>query len=90
MDSEETLKPFADLESADFRNTIFGYHNPKTGESRQQGASDLHDNAAHAKLADHVPSKIRSHFAMAQNLAVYAWYYYPYGDNLYPVLRVLT
>ena len=74
----ETLKPLDELLKEDFRNTILSYQNPTTKEWRRQEARDLHRLAAHARLGDHVPGKLQSHFAMAQNLALYAWFYFPF------------
>jgi hypothetical protein len=77
-ESVETLKPLDQFLKEDFRNTILAYQNPLTKEWRRQDLTDLHRLAAHAKLGQHVEGKIRSHFAMAQNLALYAWFHFPF------------
>ena len=77
-ESLETLKPLEELTNPDFRNTVWSYHNPTTGESRQRDVTDLHRIAGKAQLSKAVPAHIRSQFATAQNLTVYAWFCYPF------------
>lgn len=77
-ESLETLKPLEELTNPDFRNTVWSYHNPTTGESRQRDVTDLHRIAGKAQLSKVVPAHIRSQFATAQNLTVYAWFCYPF------------
>lgn len=77
-ESLETLKPVEELTNPDFRNTIWSYHNTTTGESRRRDVTDLHRVAEKAQLGNAVPPQIRSQFATAQNLTVYAWFCYPF------------
>jgi len=74
----ETLKPLAEVTEPDIRNTYFVVNDTST-RARKLTLKDLHDEAAGITLNETVPEAIRSHFAQAQNLAVYSWFHYPFN-----------
>ena len=74
----ETLKPLDDVQAPDVRNKLFVMRNVSTGEERPRVLADFHRDAAFAELTSNVPPSVRSEFAKAQNLAVYAWFFYPF------------
>ena len=75
----EELKPLHELAEPDERQRFFAMVNKATGESRQLQAKDIHERAKEAALHAGVPEEIRSHFATAQNLVAYSWFYYPFN-----------
>ena len=74
----ETLKDRHQLEQPDQRNLYFVV-GESGGKVRRLSLDDIHSEVSRIQLHDGVPERIRSHFAQAQNLAVYSWYYYPFN-----------
>ena len=74
----ETLKDRHQLELPDQRNLYFVV-DESGGKARRLSLDDIHSEVSRIQLHDGVPECIRSHFAQAQNLAVYSWYYYPFN-----------
>lgn len=72
----ETIKPLAEITEPDFRNLIKVFINCKTGEARRNTLKDMHDAVSGLHLNANVPEDIQTQFAVAQNLAVYAWFCY--------------
>lgn len=72
----ETLKPLAEITEPDFRNQIKVFINQRTGETRRNTLKDMHDAVSDLRLGADVPENIQTQFAVAQNLAVYAWFCY--------------
>ena len=77
FDNQE-LKPRDQITEADERNRFFVVEDPEFGR-RQQSLDDLYAVVSQIKLDTSVPEHIRSHFAQAQNLAVYSWFHYPFN-----------
>lgn len=75
----EELKFFADLVEPDERQRFFALANSISGERRPLQMSDVYERAAAASLHVEVPEAVRSHFATAQNLVAYSWFYYPFN-----------
>jgi len=75
----EELKKPSDIVKPDERQAFFSLVDPVTGRSRPLMLEDLYASAASINLHCGVPESIRSHFAGAKNLLVYAWYYYPFN-----------
>lgn len=71
------LKDLGALTDADVRNTYWVVDSPGKPQ-RSYGLEDLYADVAAVQLDPAVPEHIREHFAQAQNLAVFAWYYYPF------------
>jgi hypothetical protein len=76
--SEEQLKRLDEVVQADERAALFSLVEPATGTPRPLALADLHVRAVAIELHEGVPEAIRSHFATAKNLLVYAWFYYPF------------
>lgn len=76
--SEEQLKTLAHVTRADERAALFSMTDLATGLARPLALADLHSRAAAIDLHVGVPEAIRSHFATAKNLLLYAWFYYPF------------
>ena len=74
----ETLKDRHQLELPDQRN-FYLVVGESGGKARRLSLDDIHSEVSRIQLHDGVPECIRSHFAQAQNLAVYSWYYYPFN-----------
>lgn len=74
----ESLKPLPEVTEPDVRNTYFVVTDA-AAQIRKLALSDLHEVANDIVLYEDVPEHIRSHFAQAQNLAVYSWFYYPFN-----------
>jgi len=74
----EQLRQLDQLTLPDRRAELFSVTDATTGITRSLALSDLHARAASINLHPTVPEIIRSHFATAQNLLVYAWFYYPF------------
>jgi hypothetical protein len=74
----ETLKNFAEITEPDERNRHFDVVDGK-GVARKLTLQDIHQSVSSISLHDSVPEDIRSHFAQAQNLAVYSWFQYQFN-----------
>ncbi len=74
----ETLKDRHQLELPDQRNLYFVVCE-SGGKARRLSLDDIYSEVSRIQLHDGVPECIRSHFAQAQNLAVYSWHYYPFN-----------
>jgi hypothetical protein len=79
--SVEVLKPLADIGEPDPRNLLRVFVNKQTGVQRTNTLKDMHDEVSCILLDEKVPEDIRSQFAVGQNLAVYAWFYYRFYMN---------
>ncbi len=75
----EKLKKLEEMLEPDERQKHFAVINREDGESRPLALDDIYHSAASIKLHDGVPEEIRSHFATAQNLLVYSWFFYPFN-----------
>lgn len=75
----EELKPFAELNEPDARQHFFALRDPVSGKTRPLQAEDIYERAEGISLHAGVPEDIRSHFATAQNLLAYSWFYYPFN-----------
>lgn len=75
----ESLKPLADLLKPDERQPLFSVLDGQSGAFRALTLEDIYQRAAAIHLHDGVPEVIRSHFASAQNLVAYSWFYYPFN-----------
>jgi len=74
----ETLKPFGELTEPDKRNFYFAVVDGKEMACRMT-LKDIHEHVALITLHDNVPDDVKSHFAQAQNLAVYSWFHYQFN-----------
>jgi hypothetical protein len=74
----ESLKPLQEITEPDVRNTYFVV-TEASAKARKLTLADIHEVAHEIVLRETVPEDIRSHFAQAQNLAVYSWFYYPFN-----------
>jgi hypothetical protein len=75
----EELKRFTEIQEPDERQKAIAVINHVSGQYRPRTLRDIYDGAASMKLHSGVPEKIRSHFATAQNLLVYSWFFYPFN-----------
>jgi hypothetical protein len=76
----ESLKQIHQLCQADPRQLLFTYMDRAAdGGFRQRTIDDLYREVESIRLHDRVPETVRSHFETARNLAVYAWYFYPFN-----------
>ena len=75
----EKLKKLDEITEPDERQKAFAVVNQISGECRSLTLKDLHENAVSIKLHDGVPEVIRNHFATAQNLLLYSWFFYPFN-----------
>lgn len=50
-----------------------------SGQFRPLTFREIYEDAATITLHDGVPEVVRSHFAVAQNLLVYSWFFYPFN-----------
>ncbi len=75
----EELKDFTEVQKPDERQKNFVVMNHVSGDCRPRTLRDIYDAAESMKLHNGVPEKIRSHFATAQNLLVYSWFFYPFN-----------
>jgi len=71
----ETLKQFDELTEPDQRNFYFCLVKGKE-VARRMTLKDVHEQVSSITLHQNVPEDIKSHFAQAQNLAVYSWFHY--------------
>lgn len=74
----ESLKELEEIAEPDERNLYF-LVTESGGHARRLTLKDIHEHVASIQLDPGVPDNIKSHFAQAQNLAVYSWYYYPFN-----------
>lgn len=74
----ETLKNFDEVSEPDERNLYFSLVDGN-GVARRLTLHDIHQSVASITLHAGVPEDIRSHFAQAQNLAVYSWFHYQFN-----------
>ena len=77
----ETIKPLAEITEPDPRNLLWIIIDQETGADRRNTLKDMYAAVADFELGPNVPEKIRSQFAVAQNLAVYAWFCYHFHMN---------
>lgn len=77
----EVLKPLSEIGEPDPRNLLRVFINNQTGDERRNTLKDMHDAVSGITLDPKVPEEIRSQFAVGQNLAVYAWFYYRFYMN---------
>lgn len=73
-----TLKPQHEFLATDLFYQIQQVVNRATGVSRQYELTDLYALATQTELLPSVPELISTHFATAQNLLVYSWFYQPF------------
>ena len=74
----EILKPLDKIMQPDERNLFFVFID-NNGNQRRQDIGDLHRAASSITLNSTVPETVRSHFAQALNLSVYAWFHYQFN-----------
>lgn len=74
----EALKQLKKITTPDERNLYF-LVTESGGHARRLTLEDIHEHVSSIQLNPEVPDSIKSHFAQAQNLAVYSWYYYPFN-----------
>ena len=75
----EELKKFDDLTMPDERQKAFAIINRASGQYRSRTLQDIYQSASDIKLHSGVPEAVRTHFATAQNLLVYSWFFYPFN-----------
>lgn len=75
----EELKPFSELTEPDIRQRFFAVREHGSLEGRPLRLEDIYRNAESVSLHSGVPDDVRSHFATAQNLLAYSWFYYPFN-----------
>jgi len=75
----ESLKAFSEITEPDGRQELFRVFNKRTRQHRARTLGDVYTEAESIKLNASVPDEVRSHFATALNLLVYAWYFYPFN-----------
>lgn len=74
----EKFKDKNQISEPDERQKLFVVIDRDSGKLRPLTLNDIYENASSIKLHEGVPEEIRSHFATAQNLIVYSWFYYPF------------
>ena len=74
----EKLKNINEITSPDGRTTSFVIRNRETGQTREFGISDLHEEVELITLEETVPELVRSEFNVARNLCLYSWYCYSF------------
>ena len=74
----ESLKPLAEINEPDLRNTYFVVTDSSARASKLT-LEHIHSIVEEIRLLPSVPEAIQSHFAQAQNLAVYSWFHYPFN-----------
>lgn len=74
----EELKKFHEIQKPDERNLYFAVMDGKS-VARRLSLEDIHEHVSSITLHEGVPENIRSHFAQAQNLAVYSWFHYQFN-----------
>jgi len=75
----EELKKITEITRPDARSEMFVVENKATGQHRPVTLPDLHKSAQGVELHGGVPESIRGHFAVAQNLLLYSWFFYPFN-----------
>lgn len=75
----EELKKLDEITQPDERQKAFAVVNRISGQRRPLTLRDIYESASSIKLHDGVPEVIRNHFATAQNLLVYSWFFYPFN-----------
>jgi hypothetical protein len=75
----EELKKLSDVTGPDERQKAFAVVDSTSGLFRALTFLDVYQNTATIRLHDGVPDVIRSHFATAQNLLVFSWFFYPFN-----------
>lgn len=73
-----TLKPLHEFLEADIYYRAMVLTNVDTGKTRHHVPADLYALAEQTALLPSVPEAISTHFATAQNLLVYSWFYQPF------------
>lgn len=74
----EELKQFDEVTLPDRRNAYRALVNCDTGEQRNITLEDWYQEIESVKLHEDIPEKIKSQFNIVKNLAVYAWFCYPF------------
>jgi hypothetical protein len=74
----ESLKSSVEVCEPDPRNLYFAVIDGE-GIARRMALEDIYKHVSSITLHEGVPEDIRSHFAQAQNLALYSWFYYPFN-----------
>ena len=75
----EELKNYKNIELPDERQKNFSVFDRISGQDRPLSLHDIYQDVSDIKLHDNVPEIIRSHFATAQNLLLYSWFFYPFN-----------
>ena len=75
----EKLKDIDDVCQPDIRQKYLVILDKEEGQARYIELRDYHKAASRIPLHDGVPEDVRNHFATAQNLLVYSWFYYPFN-----------
>lgn len=76
----ESLKRLPEICLPDPRQTAFVYTDPTTpGGFRKLTIEDVYSAVDSIRLHNGSPEAVRSHFETARNLALYAWFYYPFN-----------
>ena len=75
----EELKKFEEVTLPDERQKAFAVVNWESGTKRPLMLQDIYRNVSEIKLHDGIPEVVRTHFAAAQNLLVYSWFFYPFN-----------
>lgn len=79
MDSAQSyLKALNQVTEPDRRNSYYVVERTD-GKVGPLSLEDLHRWASRMTLRASVPEQVREHFAQAQNLAIYSWFYYPFN-----------
>ncbi len=73
-----TLKPLHEFLTTDIYYQAMVITETATGKTRHHVPADLHTLAEQTSLLSSVPECISTHFATAQNLLVYSWFYQPF------------
>lgn len=74
----ESLKSLQEVMEPDERNTYFVVTD-YSARTRKMTLEDIYEGVSAISLSESVPEDIRTHFAQAQNLAIYSWFYYPFN-----------
>ncbi len=76
----EELKKLDEITSPDSRTRGFVIYNHETGQKREFGIEDLHEQVELIKLDEAVPEEVRGQFNVARNVCLYSWYCYPFHN----------
>jgi hypothetical protein len=74
----EELKKYDEVHERDVRQHHFVVWDESTRTHRKIELSDHYKYVEELKLIDEVPNDIKSHFEMARNIYLYAWFHYPF------------